>query len=216
MADTSIDSQNRASRHIPPELITQITHRVINQLQTGGFDEEMPPRQSQISVLPPPRPVPQQIPQSQADAPGMPPTMPYGVYASPSPHHPIVYPTRISPQSTSEEEQKATHFTKRRSSPASNQSSETSERSSTRPKGPSRLSTDTEITTLERIWGSLFDDRASVGGQLEAGVEALAPLHQLPSHSFWLAPRLRAFMAKVASADICTRLFLFDYAICMA
>lgn len=64
-------------------------------------------------------------------------------------------------------------------------------------------------------------DRASDGGQLEepgrnAGVEALAPLHQLPSHSFWLTPRLRAFMAKVALADTCTRFFLFDYAVCVA
>ena len=69
-----------------------------------------------------------------------------------------------------------------------------------------------------RWWQS---DRARVSGQLEepgrnAGVEALAPLHQLPSHSFWLTPRSRAFMAKVALANTCTRLFLFDYAVCVA
>ena len=146
MAGTSVDTRNGAPIHVPPELITQITQSVIKHLQSGGLDEEMPLR-------------PQPIPQSLSNAPGMPPTMPHRVYDPPSPHRPVVYPSHISPQSESGEEPKATtHFTRRRSSLASSQRTETSGKCYTRPKGPSRLSTDKQITTLERIWGPLFDE----------------------------------------------------------
>jgi len=161
IARTSVCARNGASSHIPPELITQITQSVIKQLQTGGLDAEPPLRPSQNSFLLPPHPLPQPIPQSPSNAPGTPPTMPYRVYDPPSLYHPIVYPSHTSPQSELRclgGEQKTTHFTRRRSSPPSSQSSETSERYYTSPKGPSRLSTEEGIITLERIWGPLFDE----------------------------------------------------------
>ena len=74
MAGTSVGARNGASSHIPPELIIQITQSVIQQLQTGGLDEEMPLRPSQNSFLPPDHPLPQPIPQSPSSVLGMPPT----------------------------------------------------------------------------------------------------------------------------------------------
>ena len=161
MARTSVCTGNGVSNHLPPELINQITQSVIKQLQTGGLDAKIPLRPSQNSFLPPPHPQPQPIPQSPSNAPGTPPTMPHRIYDPPSPHHPAVYPSHTSPQSESRcpgGEQKTTRSTRRRSSPPSSQGSETSERYFTRPKGSSRLSTDEGITTLERIWGPLFDE----------------------------------------------------------
>ncbi len=50
------------------------------------------------------------------------------------------------------------NFSRRGSSSPPSQSSGTSEKRYTRPKGPSRLSTGKGITTLERVWGPLFDE----------------------------------------------------------
>lgn len=161
MAGTSVGARHGVSSQISPDLIIEITQSVIEQLQTGQLDKEMPLRPSQKS-FPPPSYLPQPI--APSDATGIPPPMPHRSYDPPSPHHPLVDPNCIVPPRKSRcprGEQKAAHFSGRRSSPPSSESSATRERYPARPRGPPRLSTEEEITTLERIWGPLFDEESS-------------------------------------------------------
>ena len=156
------------SSYVPPELIAQITQNVIKQLQSNGIEgtTPVPPQQSRFS--PPPPPMHQPVPLSPSTASGTSPNMPNRVYTPPSPHKHMEYPSHPSPESHlrhvpdsshSPREAKASHFSppRRHSSPHS-QSSESSDKPHVRPKGPSRLSTGKEETTLERIWGQLFDE----------------------------------------------------------
>lgn len=74
----------------------------------------------------------------------------------PSPQSQSAY-LRKGPQST--REPKSAHSSPPRGSPSpQSQTSDSSSRGYSRPRGPLRLSTDEEVTTLERIWGQLFDE----------------------------------------------------------
>lgn len=173
-AVTSAFDRAETSHYVPPDLIAQITQNVIKQLQTGGGLDggtPLPPTQNSFPPPPPPPQAPivhQPVPQSPSTASGTSPNMPNRVYTPPSPHKHSDYPNHTSPQSQSGylpdqpqspiKEQKTTSFGPRRSSSPLSQSSEISEKGHPRPKGPSRLSTGKEETTLERIWGQLFDE----------------------------------------------------------
>ncbi|GAB1191057.1 hypothetical protein APSETT444_000226 [Aspergillus pseudonomiae] len=154
------------STYLSPEVLTQITANVIQQLKETGLenlqsDQYQPPQ-------PPPRPPKQWATAAHTtysndfasspvmatqdtsassshvayDNPAYQPRPPSTGYSG-SPH----LQPRASPALPSE----------RRGSPAS-QMSDHSQRMESRPKPPSREATITELTTLERIWGTLFED----------------------------------------------------------
>jgi hypothetical protein len=166
-AVTSAFDKANTSSHIPPDLIQQITQNVIQQLKATNLDAQMPPIQQTHSA-----------PQNQPSVPhaptigsfsnhsGSPPPIPNrnDVYTPPSPHRPddhaagsppsqSKYPaqTHDVPQETS----LPTVNERRPASPFS-QTSESGQKDA-RPSAPPRLSTGTEETTLEKIWGQLFD-----------------------------------------------------------
>lgn len=157
------------SNEVSPELIAQITQNVIKHLQSNGIEgaTPVPPQQNQFS--PPPPPVHQPVPLSPSTASGASPNMPNRVYTPPSPHKHMEYPSHPSPESHSRympdgsrsprETKTAFSPPKRPSSPQSQQS-DSSDKPQVRPKGPSRLSTSKEETTLEKIWGQLFDEES--------------------------------------------------------
>ena len=154
------------SNYVPPELIAQITQNVIKQLQTGGGLDGTTPVPPQNRFSPPPPPMHQPVPLSPSTASGTSQNMPNRVYTPPSPNKHSEYPSHASPQSQSAyppddlpspRHEKAAQFNPRGSSPHS-QSSESSDKPHVRPKGPARLSTSKEETTLEKIWGQLFEE----------------------------------------------------------
>ena len=157
------------SSYVSPDLIAQITQTVIRQLQTGGgLDGSTPvPPQNPFSPPPPPS-MHQPVPLSPSTASGTSSNMPNRVFTPPSPNKHSEYPNRTSPQSQSgylppddlpsPRQEKVTQFNPRGSSSPRSQSSDSSDKSHVRPKGPMRLSTSKEETTLEKIWGQLFDE----------------------------------------------------------
>ncbi len=155
------------SNYVPPELIAQITQNVIKQLQTGGGLDGSTPVPPQHPFSPPPPSLHQPVPLSPSTASGTSQTMPNRVYTPPSPSKHSEYPSRTSPQSQSAyppddlpspRHEKAPHLNPRESSSPHSQTSESSDKPYVRPKGPARLSTSKEETTLEKIWGQLFDE----------------------------------------------------------
>ena len=151
------------SNYVPPELIAQITENVIKQLKTTGVSESgsTPVPQGQNNYAPPL--VHQPIPLSPSTGSGSsPPMANRKVYTPPSPQkhsdytgHSSPPPPSVHPPPHSPRETPIGHFGERRASSPLSQSSEASH---TRPKGPVRLSTGKEETTLEKIWGQLFDE----------------------------------------------------------
>ncbi|KAI4104296.1 MAG: hypothetical protein LQ339_003915 [Xanthoria mediterranea] len=163
---------NAFQSDVPPELIAQITQSVLNQLKTSGMESSaatpVPPPSAKY---PPPPPLQQPMPQSPSTASASSPPMPTRVFTPPSPHKHTDYPSHGSPSSQSgvfpapthspqeprspiREPQTSSFYERRTSSPLS----QSSESSNARPKGPARLSTMTEETTLEKIWGQLFNE----------------------------------------------------------
>lgn len=167
---------------INPDLIAQITQNVIQQLKTTG--DTATPLTATRSAFPPPPPKPNTStqhfppPSPSPRSGGSPPVPSRTVYTPPSPqkhseHHdiepdspqrgaqartenssPDSYPkgpstnTDYTSNSTREPEEK-------RPPSRISMSSDTRE---IRPKAPERISTAGEETTLEKIWGPLFDD----------------------------------------------------------
>ena len=167
-------AQHDTSNAIPPDLIAKITQNVIQQLQTTGLDgaaqhTPIPPSASSFVPPAPQTAIHHPIPQSPStNASGSSPNMPNRVYTPPSPQKHPDYVPHTSPEHSqsghmpdapqSPIREGATHFSPRRASSPHSQGSEVSEKEHKRPKGPSRLSTGKEETTLERIWGQLFDE----------------------------------------------------------
>lgn len=176
-------AQTETSNYVPPELIAQITQNVIKQLQSSGLDASTPvPTQSAFS---PPSSVHQPVPLSPSTASGTSPNVPNRVYTPPSPHKHTDYPDHISPSQSqsgyhpdgphSPRDHKASHISPpRRSSSPESYTSEASDKAYTRPKGPSRLSTSKEETTLEKIWGQLFDEDGHPTARLGQFLRGLA------------------------------------------
>ncbi|KAL8650944.1 MAG: hypothetical protein Q9226_004937 [Calogaya cf. arnoldii] len=197
---------NAFQSDVPPELIAQITQNVLNQLKTSGIESSAatpvpPPTQSKY---PPPPPVQQPVPQSPSTASASSPPMPTRVFTPPSPKKHPDYPNHGSPSSQSgifpapthspqepqspiRESQTSSFYERRTSSPLS----QSSESGNTRPKGPARLSTMTEMTTLEKIWGQLFDEEGRPTPRLGQFLRGLA-VHIIedyePRHSIVITP----------------------------
>ena len=175
------------ANHVPPELIAQITQNVIKQLQSSNLEGSTPVQpQSSFAPPPPPPSVHQDIPQSPSTiASGTSSNMPNRVYTPPSPQRHFDYPDHTSPppqpshppeppQSPSKFH-KSAHFSPNRPSSPFSQSSDTSDKQhGTRPRGPQRLSTGKEETTLERIWGQLFDEESRPTARLGQFLRGLA------------------------------------------
>ena len=162
-AVTSAFDKADTSSFASPELIAQITESVIKQLKTSGIQDSGTPVPQ--SARQPPS-VQQPVPLSPSTMSGSSlPTHERSVYTPPSPQKHQDYHSQGSPHSQSApfsnnpqspvRDASATAFHDRRtSSPLSH----SSDGSCTRPKGPERLSTGNEETTLEKIWGQLFDE----------------------------------------------------------
>ncbi|KAL9603160.1 MAG: hypothetical protein Q9219_001363 [cf. Caloplaca sp. 3 TL-2023] len=191
--------------NVPPELIAKITANVLKQLKTSGIDSSTtpvpPPSQTQY---PPPPSMQQPVPQSPSTVSACSPSMPTRVFTPPSPHKHSDFPHSSSPQSQGgvypgatyspqeprspvRETQPTNFFDRRTSSPLS----QASESSHTRPKGPVRLSTAKEETTLEKIWGQLFDEDGHSTARLGQFLRGLA-VHIIedykPCHSIVITP----------------------------
>ena len=169
-----------------PELIAQITQNVIKQLQSSGLDGTTPaPPQPHYSTPPPP-PIQQPVPLSPSTASGASTNMPNRVYTPPSPQKHPDYPTHPSPEShmryapdgvqspTQSRAAQSQFSPPRRSSSPQSQASDTAAEKPVRPKGPSRLSTSKEETTLERVWGQLFDEEGKSTTRLSQLLRGLA------------------------------------------
>lgn len=171
---TALDkAQSETSSQISPELIAQITQNVIKQLQQTGIE-------TSPSAPPPPPSQPilhQPVPQSPATTASgtSPKNAPDRVYTPPSPHKHSddVVPRSDGGRSPVKGTSASDHGIKREPSPFS-QSSDTSEVPYTRPKGPSRLCSAKEQTTLERIWGQLFDEEGNSTPRLGQLLRGLA------------------------------------------
>jgi hypothetical protein len=163
-----------------PELIAHITEQVIKQLRTTSVDSGTPIQATHLPYQPPPpsQQPPQQSPTSQTgfSAPLR------NVYTPPPLQKHSDYPDHGSPEQTSNiprgsppspEEPPASHFDHGRSASLASVVSEAAT-AGTRPKGPMRLSTSNEETTLERIWGPLFDEDGHPTPRLSQFLRGLA------------------------------------------
>ncbi|KAL4893205.1 hypothetical protein BDV59DRAFT_178638 [Aspergillus ambiguus] len=151
------------SAYLSPEVLSQITATVIQQLKETGlenlqndqYQSAPPPPRPPKQWNPPPAPYSEATPSPSSAVPNPGPPPPNIVHdaaeyppptsASAYSSSPRVYP-RPSPAPS-----------ERRESPASH-ASDQSQRMESRPKAPPRDATVMELTTLEKIWGKLFED----------------------------------------------------------
>lgn len=164
-AISSAVHSNESSAYLSPDVLQQITATVIQQLKASGLENSNLPGSGSGSGQPPARSQSLQPPYSAADL-------------APRPHsesppiasqrsgsvpfvdpmsksydtHPYVPPSAYSNDPRSRTQQSPESFSRRRESMSSQGSQ------APRPKGPERDTTVMEMTTLERIWGKLFED----------------------------------------------------------
>ena len=180
-AATSAASKTEPATYVAPELIAQITASVITQLKTSGMDGGTAvPSQHIHYPPPPPPPVHQPVPSPPSSvSASSPPMHSRKVYTPPSPHKHPAYsghgspppqPTYTQPAPANPDPLAAPAQGRRASSPFS----QADESSYVRPKGPTRLSTSKEETTLEKIWGQLFDEEGNPTARLGQLLRGLA------------------------------------------
>lgn len=163
---SALNTTDSANNYVaPPELIAQITEHVLKQLKTSGIDSGVPVLQTHSSNPPPPPPIQQPIPLSPSAGSAPSPLLhTRNLYTPPSPHKNPDYPNHGSPETVpqavpmSPRESPKVMFKDRRPSSPLSQSSDSGY---TRPRGPTRLSTGRDETTLEKIWGQLFDEESN-------------------------------------------------------
>ena len=178
---SAVDKASTETTNYPPELIAQITQSVLKQLHSGGPNGSTPiPPQTHFS--PPPQ---QPVPLSPSTASGTSQTMPNRVFTPPSPFKHSDYPDTTSSTHSqsghplegrhSPQEHRSSIFEPPKRSPSPpGYTSDSSDKPHARPKGPSRLSTGKEETTLERIWGQLFDEDGNPTARLGQFLRGLA------------------------------------------
>ena len=185
------------SSSLPPEVIAQITESVIKKLQSTNLSAGLsmpqqpyypPPAQHHVPLHQPiPTTTQQPIPLSPSTthSGNSPPNPTRNVYTPPSPHkHPdyvIVGHHNSSPepapfaQPPSPPRQSFSQPEEQRSASRTSVSSHQSESTNhVRPRGPTRLSTSKEETTLEKIWGQLFDEQGHSTTRLGQFLRGLA------------------------------------------
>ncbi|KAJ5826262.1 hypothetical protein N7474_003400 [Penicillium riverlandense] len=169
-AVSSAVHQADTSSYLSPEVLTQITATVIQQLKATGLENfqpspsrsqsQPPPPQQQQPPPPPPPTWPSAEPSSLRTQPDSPHSM-----ASPSVHHshadtqynPYPPPSGYASDVRPSPKQSPDPLADRRNS-LSSQGSARSAKTDYRPKPPDRDATAIEMTTLEKIWGKLFED----------------------------------------------------------
>lgn len=188
--------QSEPHTQVPPELIAQITANVISQLKTTGIDavSSVAPanaRYQPSAPPPPPPPVQWAAPLSPSTDPAASsPTYARSDHTPPSPYRHADIPRTGSPLSPAPILQPDPMYSREpfggpvqpRSSSAP--LSEKSDSAYTRPKGPSRLSTGKEETTLEKIWGPLFDEECNPTLKLGQLLRGLA-IHIVSDPGTW-------------------------------
>ena len=166
---------------INPELIAQITENVIKQLRTS-VDVGTPVTATQQHYPPPP---PQAVPQSPSTQSNTSPSVPpRNVYTPPSPQKHSEYQNYSSPESKASMPHDTPPSPKEREGDdkrPQSRASTSSDVNTSRPKGPTRLSTSKEETTLEKIWGQLFDEDGNPTVRLGQFLKGLAV------HLVWLS-----------------------------
>lgn len=160
-AVSSAINDANSSAYISPEVLSQITATVIQQLKASGLDN----LQASGSGVPPSRSQSQQPPYTAAEYPPRPhstspPTASQGSGSAPdalanSYENPRSYtgPSGYASENRPYSKPSSDTFARRHDS-MSSQGSQKVER----PKPPSRDATVVEMTTLEKIWGKLFED----------------------------------------------------------
>lgn len=160
-AVTSAVNNADSSAYLSPDVLSQITATVIQQLKATGLDN-LP---GSGSTAPPPRSQSQQPPYTAPEYPPRPhsespPTASQRSGSAPNPvpnsyENPQSY---TAPSGYADDNRPNTKLppdaSRRRHDSMSSQESQKAER----PKPPSRDATVVEMTTLERIWGKLFED----------------------------------------------------------
>ncbi len=198
-AVTSAFSKANTTSHIPPDLINQITQNVIQQLKATSLDAQMPPLH-QTQSLPQTHPSIPHPPTvgSFSNHSGSPPPISNrnDVYTPPSPHR-SDEPVLGSPPSQSKYPPATHESTQETFAPAPNErrpyspSSQANEsgQKDIRPKAPPRLSTGNEETTLEKIWGQLFDQDGKPTRRLSQFLRGIA-VHLVSLDVAYNSPKL--------------------------
>lgn len=140
------------TNYLSPEVLSQITAQVIQQLKTTGLDNLSNPG------------APSQPEQSSRKTDLRSPLGPNAVRGGTStpPNPRLDKANHQQPSVTDDEDEMRPSPISPRSPGARRSSSHESERSNlTRPKPPNRAATVAEMTTLEKIWGQLFQDTKS-------------------------------------------------------
>ncbi|KAL3439426.1 hypothetical protein BDV09DRAFT_2235 [Aspergillus tetrazonus] len=202
-AVTSAVGNSAPSSYVSPELVAQITANVIQQLGAAGIN-------SPVNHPPPPQwaaPQPYQAPQSY-QAPSAPhtPTISHGTpppttFQPPPPPPPPQSEQPGAPFQQSRLSETPPQEKSRRESPAS-QMSDSGQKADSRPKPPMR--TDTFPTTLEKIWGKLFDDGKPTErlGQFLRGIAMYLIEHYPPGNTLVVVPeKLQKFYADTSIAS---------------
>lgn len=196
--------QSEPHTQVPPELIAQITANVINQLKTTGIDAvssaaPATTRYQPSAPPPPPPPVQWAAPLSPSTDPAASsPTYARSDHTPPSPPGQADIPRTGSPPSQAPILQPDPMYSREplggpfqpRSSSAP--LSEHSDSAYLRPKGPSRLSTGKEETTLEKIWGPLFDEDCNPTLRLGQLLRGLA-VHIVSDSGVWTMTNPKEF-----------------------
>lgn len=166
---------DKADMHyVHPDLVAHITENVIKQLKIGADGSTPVPQHKQFAP-----PLHQPIPQSPSTlgSASPPPTHHRNVYTPPSPHKQSDYPRHESPDpplhAPSQRSRTPPPIDKERraSSPTT---APHDDAGYTRPRGPARLSTGRDETTLEKIWGQLFDEESNPTPRLSQFLRGLA------------------------------------------
>ncbi|KAH1309407.1 hypothetical protein KXV65_001557 [Aspergillus fumigatus] len=193
--------------YLSPEVLSQITATVIQQLKATGLDNfqaQHAPQSPQPSPQPPSGPTPSQwVPPPPSSAP----QYSYNEYESPPPVPPkpsspqpvavsdtpdyqqysqtSPYPSSVEPSARPS----PVPPVERRGSPYS-QASDQGQKMEARPKPPSRETTVTEMTTLEKIWGKLFEEGRPTKrlGQLLRGIAVHLIEDYPPGNTFVVVP----------------------------
>ncbi|MCJ1358339.1 MAG: hypothetical protein MMC33_008338 [Icmadophila ericetorum] len=193
---TAFNNADPTNNNLHPELIAQITENVIKQLQRSGIEAGTPIQPTHQRYHPPPTYQP--TPQSPSTAFNTAPPMTRNVYTPPSPHKHTDFEYG-SPESQpyqpvrppSPREPSISQFAEKR--PPS-RVSQTSEVSTARPQAQKaiRMPSSQEETTLEKIWGCLFDDEGHPTVRLGQFLRGLA-VHLIedyePRNSLVITPR---------------------------
>jgi len=182
---------------ISPELISQITANVIQQLKAANI----PTTPTTGSMPPPPAPTSVVADNSSSTA-GSPPMERTKVYTPPSPHRAAeeTAPTQDSPTWQARSGQPAygrgtPPLGRRPMSPFSQSSqvddNDVKEERVSRPRAPMRVSTEGGATIVEKVWGTLFNDQGQTTPRLGQFLRGIA-VHLIedyePKHSLVVTP----------------------------